>query len=106
MSAEPTPNGKQTMTIEFTPAPAAPISSVEVASTSRVSDNVDIGTLRAGVTVLVLGHHAVLAYNPFAPAPLASLVAAPRWCQAFPVVDSQRWAGFFRFTWFNDSFFM
>lgn len=94
------------MTIALTPAPAAPISSVEVARTSHVSDNVAIGTLRAGVTVLVLAHHAVLAYHPIAPAPLASLVAEPRWWQAFPVVDSQRWAGFALFTWFNDIFFM
>jgi hypothetical protein len=58
------------------------------------SYNLPIGYLRAFITVLVLGHHAVLAYHPFAPPVPASLVTQPRWWQAFPVVDSQRWSGF------------
>ncbi|HEY6348122.1 MAG TPA: acyltransferase [Candidatus Angelobacter sp.] len=68
--------------------------------------NIPIGYLRALVTVLVLAHHAVLAYAPFAPPPPASLVAQPRWWQAFPVVDAQRWDGFALFAGFNDTFFM
>jgi len=82
------------------------MSSAEVVSTSHIGDNVAVGTLRAGVTVLVLAHHAVLAYHPMAPAPPTSLLVEPRWWGAFPVVDSQRWAGFALFTWFNDIFFM
>jgi hypothetical protein len=65
-----------------------------------------IGYLRAFVTLLVLAHHAVLAYHPFAPAPQASLVTEPRMWQAFPVVDTQRWTGFSMLVGFNDAFFM
>jgi hypothetical protein len=65
-----------------------------------------MGYLRAFITVLVLAHHAVLAYHPFAPPVPSSLVTQPRWWQAFPVVDSQRWSGFAWFAGFNDIFFM
>src|SRR5215510_7107985 len=68
--------------------------------------NFAIGYLRAFVTVLVLAHHAALAYHPFAPPPSASLNAEPRLWPAFPVVDSQRWMGFALFVGFNDIFFM
>jgi len=68
--------------------------------------NVSIGYLRAFVTLLVVAHHAVLAYHPFAPAAPASLTADPRWWPAFPVVDSQRWTGFALLVGFNDTFFM
>ncbi len=67
--------------------------------------NTSVGYLRAFITLLVIGHHVALAYHPFAPPP-ASLTALPRWWQAFPVVDSQHWAGFALFTGFNDTFFM
>jgi peptidoglycan/LPS O-acetylase OafA/YrhL len=67
---------------------------------------VAIGYLRAFVTVLVLAHHAALAYHPFAPAPSASLIAEPRLWPAFPVVDAQRWSGFTLLVGFNDTFFM
>jgi peptidoglycan/LPS O-acetylase OafA/YrhL len=68
--------------------------------------NVAIGYLRAFVTVLVVAHHAALAYHPYAPAPLASLIAQPRLWPAFPVVDAQRWSGFTLLVGFNDTFFM
>ena len=68
--------------------------------------NVAIGYLRAFVTVLVLAHHAALAYHPFAPGPSASLIAQPRLWPAFPVVDTQRWGGFSLLVGFNDTFFM
>jgi len=67
---------------------------------------VAIGYLRAFITVLVVAHHAALAYHPFAPPSPATLVAQPRWWQAFPVVDSQRWSGFGWLVGFNDVFFM
>ena len=73
---------------------------------SRVQYNVAIGYLRAFVTVLVVAHHAALAYHPFAPAPIASLIAEPRLWPAFPVVDAQRWSGFSLLVGFNDAFFM
>ena len=78
----------------------------EPGTASRIQYNVAIGYLRAFVTVLVLAHHAALAYHPFAPAPSASLIAEPRLWPAFPVVDAQRWSGFSLFVGFNDTFFM
>jgi acyltransferase-like protein len=78
----------------------------EPASLSRTGEHLATGNLRAFLTVMVLAHHAVLAYHPQAPAPPASLVAEPRWWGAFPIVDSQRWAGFGLLTLFNDIFFM
>jgi hypothetical protein len=68
--------------------------------------NLAVGYLRAFITLLVVAHHAVLAYHPYAPPIPASLVAQPRWWQAFPVVDPQRWSGFSLFVGFNDIFFM
>jgi hypothetical protein len=68
--------------------------------------NVSVGYLRAFITVLVVAHHAVLAYHPFAPPPPANLLAQPRLWQAFPVVDSARWIGWTVLAGFNDIFFM
>ncbi len=65
-----------------------------------------MGTLRGLVTLLVLVHHSVLAYHPFAPAPAASLLASPQWWPVFPIVDSSRWTGFALLVGFNDTFFM
>jgi peptidoglycan/LPS O-acetylase OafA/YrhL len=67
--------------------------------------NVAIGYLRAFVTVLVVAHHAVLAYFQYAPPPMP-FTAEPRLWRAFPVVDSARWPGFSLFVGFNDVFFM
>ncbi len=93
-------------TLVSTPAPAVRIQSGELASSPLARDEVAVGYLRAFITVLVLAHHAVLAYHPFAPAPPASLTAEPRLWQAFPIVDSQRWGGFSLLVGFNDIFFM
>lgn len=68
--------------------------------------NPSIGYLRAFITLLVLAHHAALAYDPFAPPPASVLNGPVRWWQAFPVLDSQRWPGFALFVSFNDIFFM
>src|SRR5262245_74733 len=65
-----------------------------------------LGYLRAFVTVLVVAHHAVLAYNAFAPEPTASLAAEPRWWKAFPVVDPERSHLWALLNGFNDGFFM
>jgi Acyltransferase family len=68
--------------------------------------NLPIGYLRAFVTLLVLAHHAVLAYHPMAPAASTSLRAELRWWQAFPVVDPERSLGIALFVGWNDVFFM
>lgn len=75
-------------------------------STTAIQRNLAIGYLRAFITLLVLAHHAVLAYHPFAPPPGVALNGPARWWQAFPVVDGQRWTGFALFAGFNDIFFM
>jgi hypothetical protein len=97
MTAVPTSLSPAGPPLEHAPANGLP-------STQRY---VAVSYLRAFVTLLVLAHHAALAYHSFGPpAPPASLVAQPRWWQAFPVLDSQRWSGFALFVGFNDIFFM
>src|SRR5215472_221653 len=61
-------------------------------STHAVGGNyyLSVGYLRAFVTLLVVAHHAVLAYHPYSPPPPISLVASPMW-QIFPVVDAHKW---------------
>jgi peptidoglycan/LPS O-acetylase OafA/YrhL len=67
--------------------------------------DVSLGYLRGFVTLMVVAHHAMLAYHPFAPPPAASLAASP-WWRAFPIVDTDRYAGFAIPVAFNDNFFM
>ena len=67
--------------------------------------NVPLGYLRTFLTVLVVAHHAVLAYHPYAPPAPKSLDSSLIW-GAFPIVDAQRWPGVDLFVAFNDSFFM
>jgi hypothetical protein len=75
-------------------------------TTNAPQRNVAIGYLRAFITLLVLAHHAVLAYFTYAPRVPTSLTAQPRLWGAFPVIDSQRWSGFVLLVSFNDIFFM
>ena len=103
---------EQTTILTPVPVPAAagsplPVPAVEPAGLPQ-ADNLSVGYLRAFITVMVLAHHAIIAYNPFLPVqkPAASLTAQPQWWQAFPVLDSQRWVGFGLLNAFNDMFFM
>jgi peptidoglycan/LPS O-acetylase OafA/YrhL len=82
------------------------VSAPTVRDAIRAAVNVPIGYLRASVTVLVVLHHALLAYHPFAPAPGATLVVEPRVWPAFPVVDPQRSMGSTLIVGFNETFFM
>lgn len=68
--------------------------------------NLPADHLRAFVTMLVVAHHAVLAYNPYAPPPTAVFDASPWLWRAFPIVDSARWLGIELFVLINDTFFM
>lgn len=83
--------------------PSGPAASKAVAAPAY---NVSIGYLRAFLTLLVVAHHAALAYHPYAPEPPHTLTAVPRLWQAFPVVDSQRSGFFALLVGFNDIFFM
>lgn len=84
----------------------APLSATErAAATQAGGRNAPIGALRAFVTLLVIAHHAVLTYHPYAPPPKA-FDAQPILWTAFPVVDPQRFGGWGLLTLVNDLFFM
>ena len=63
-------------------------------------------SLRTFLTLLVVAHHAALAYHPYAPPLPASIAAGPAIWLAFPIVDAQKWARADLFVGFNDVFFM
>ena len=69
------------------------------------SRNLPIGYLRMFLTLMVVAHHAALAYHPYAPPPPPSLDSSLIW-GAFPVVDSHRAPGADLFVGFNDTFIM
>jgi fucose 4-O-acetylase-like acetyltransferase len=75
------------------------------ATRSGDARNLPLGYLRAFLTLMVVAHHAVLAYHRYAPPPAASLDRT-MWWAAFPVVDSHKWLGIELFTGYNDTFFM
>src|SRR5688572_20698676 len=62
--------------------------------------------LRAFLTLLVVAHHAVLAYHAYAPRPGGDWAAPPMLWRAFPVVDDARWPGIDVLVTLNDTFFM
>ncbi len=65
-----------------------------------------LDAMRTFLVALVVAHHSAMAYLPEAPPVASSLVAAPRWWQAFPIVDPATWSGFGLFVALNDTFFM
>ena len=67
--------------------------------------NVALDRLRSFVTLLVLLHHTLLAYHPYAP-PTAPFAAPALLWTAFPVVDNVRLPGVEWIVGFNDVFFM
>ena len=72
---------------------------------TATSRNLPIDALRALLTLLVVLHHSLLAYSPYAPPPPASLGVPLLW-GAFPIVDTVRWKGSELLTTWNDTFFM
>ncbi len=62
--------------------------------------------LRAVLILLVIAHHAVLAYVSYAPAPGAAWDAPPMIWRAFPVVDAARAPGLDLLVAFNDAVLM
>lgn len=66
-----------------------------------------LDVLRAGLTALVVVHHAVLAYHPHGPkAPPTQLPGGSLAWSAFPVLDAAKWPGIDLLVGFNDYFFM
>src|SRR5437762_2163314 len=96
--AEKHPGGRVNEALEAGPARRA----IPDTGTEAVA----MGHLRAFVTVLVVLHHALLAYIPFAPPATGAFAAEPRLWRAFPIVDDRRWGPFGLVTGFNDIFFM
>ncbi|WP_343698469.1 acyltransferase [Caulobacter sp.] len=84
----------------------APLSATERSTLVQIGGrNAPIGALRAFITLLVIAHHAVLTYHPYAPPPKA-FDALPILWTAFPVVDPQKFGGWGILTLTNDLFFM
>ncbi len=65
-----------------------------------------IDHLRAALILLVVAHHAVLAYVSFAPAPGAAWEAPPMMWRAFPIVDAARAPALDLLVLFNDAVLM
>jgi peptidoglycan/LPS O-acetylase OafA/YrhL len=68
--------------------------------------NAAIDAMRGFVTLLVLAHHALIAYMPDVPPPAAGFAQPPMLWAAFPIVDSQKFAPFGLLVMINDLFFM
>ncbi|MDY7092160.1 MAG: acyltransferase [Acidobacteriota bacterium] len=68
--------------------------------------NVPLDALRSFLVFLVVVHHAVLAYHPYAPPPQDSFTADSLMWTAFPIVDGHRWPGIDLLVGWNDIFLM
>jgi hypothetical protein len=67
---------------------------------------VAIDEVRVFVILLVIAHHAAMAYRSSAPATVKPMDLTPMDWLAFPVLDADRWVGFDVLVAFNDVFFM
>ncbi|HLK24508.1 MAG TPA: acyltransferase [Caulobacteraceae bacterium] len=90
---------------------AAPDASLELArsaaNAAAGARNLTVGYLRAFITLLVLAHHAVIAYIPGLPKPPAVFGQPPFTWGAFPVEDAAHpFAPFGLLTGVNEAFFM
>jgi peptidoglycan/LPS O-acetylase OafA/YrhL len=74
--------------------------------TSNPVRNIPLGYLRAFLVLLVVAHHAVIAYCSYAPPPGKSLDDGLMLWTAFPVVDAHRWSLADLWVGFDDTFFM
>lgn len=64
-----------------------------------------LDSLRACVTLLVIAHHAAIAYLPYAP-PMGAFSGSDLSWEAFPVLDAARGTGLEILALWNESFFM
>jgi peptidoglycan/LPS O-acetylase OafA/YrhL len=81
-------------------APSAP------AAAAAADRNLAVGYMRAFVTLLVLAHHALIAYIGGLPKPPAVFGQPPFTWGAFPVLDTATFAPFGALVGVNDTFFM
>lgn len=68
--------------------------------------NIPLGYLRTFLTLLVVGHHAALAYIELGLKPASDLTLPPMTWSAFPIIDRVKVPGLELFVGFNDTFFM
>jgi len=68
--------------------------------------NIPLGYLRTFLTLLVVGHHAALAYIELGLKPATALDAPPMIWGAFPIIDKVKVPGLELFVGLNDTFFM
>ncbi len=68
--------------------------------------NIPLGYLRTFLTLLVVGHHAALAYIELGLKPARDLNLPPMIWGAFPIIDRVKVPGLELFVGFNDTFFM
>jgi fucose 4-O-acetylase-like acetyltransferase len=73
---------------------------------AEIRRDVPLAYLRSFLTLLVVLHHAVIAYCTWVPPPAHSLDAQPLLWTAFPIVDAHRWGLADLIIGFNDTFFM
>lgn len=65
-----------------------------------------LGYLKSALILMMIAFHSVLAYMPFIPAPSPVFNDELRIWRVFPVLDTDRWGGFFLYMGFFDTFVM
>ena len=93
------------MSTSLTSPPAAVTPAPSAVTAATPTRHAALDLTRAFLTVLVIVHHAVLAYHRYAPA-TGEFNATNLWWGAFPVVDPARAPAVDGLTLWNDSFFM
>lgn len=71
-----------------------------------VHRNIPLGYLRTFLTLLVVGHHAALAYIAIGLTPASDMTAPPMIWGAFPILDNAKVPGLELFVGLNDTYFM
>ncbi len=101
----PAPQGQRTAA-DPAPCDVVAVDIPSMAVTTRQASSIALANLRGIVIVIVVGFHSVLAYLSFlGPSPFQFDRSPYEW-RAFPIVDSQRWAGFDIFCAWQDVYLM
>ena len=87
-------------------AKPAPEASAAATAVARPERNVSMGYLKAFITLLVVAHHAAIAYVPGLPKAGANFDKPPMLWSVFPIEDGRTFAPFGILVSVNDVFFM